>query len=75
VTGTVPFADGDITHHHRHTPAPDPRTRVPDVPDALAELILALMAKSPEDRPATTAEVVRSLEQLLAQVGGPATVS
>jgi eukaryotic-like serine/threonine-protein kinase len=70
LTGAVPFPDGDIAYHHRHTPPPDPRTRVPDVPDALAELILRLLAKSPEARPATTAEVVRTLEQLLANAGG-----
>jgi tetratricopeptide (TPR) repeat protein len=75
LTGTVPFAEGDVTHHHRHTPPPDPRTRVEGVPDALAELILRLLAKAPDARPATTAEVVRSLEQILAQVGGPAAVS
>jgi len=75
LTGAVPFPEGDIAHHHRHTPPPDPRTRVADVPDALAELILQLLAKSPEGRPATTAEVVRALEQLLAQVGGPAAFS
>jgi tetratricopeptide (TPR) repeat protein len=69
VTGSVPFRDGDITHHHRHTPPPDPRTLEPTVPEPLAGLILKLMEKSPDDRPATTAEVVRSLEQLLAQTG------
>jgi serine/threonine-protein kinase len=75
LTGTVPFAEGDVSYHHRHTPPPDPRTRATGVPDALAELILRLLAKAPDARPATTAEVVRSLEQLLAQVGGPAAVS
>jgi tetratricopeptide (TPR) repeat protein len=66
VTGSVPFREGDITHHHRHTPAPDPRSLEPDLPAPLAELILKLMEKSPEQRPATTAEVARALEQMLA---------
>jgi eukaryotic-like serine/threonine-protein kinase len=69
VTGSVPFKDGDITHHHRHTPAPDPRSLEAAVPEPLARLILKLMEKSPDQRPATTAEVVRSLEQVLAQAG------
>jgi serine/threonine-protein kinase len=69
VTGSVPFRDGDILHHHRHTPAPDPRTLEPAVPEALALLVLKLMEKAPEQRPATTAEVVRALEQILAQIG------
>ncbi len=29
VTGDVPFRDGDVTYHHRHTPAPDPRKAAP----------------------------------------------
>jgi tetratricopeptide (TPR) repeat protein len=70
VTGSVPFKDGDITHHHRHTMAPDPRSLEPDVPEPLAKLILKLMEKSPDMRPTTTAEVVRALEQILAQLGG-----
>ncbi len=70
VTGDVPFKDGDITHHHRHTAAPDPRSRAADVPEPLALLILKLMEKSPDMRPTTTAEVVRALEQILAQLGG-----
>jgi tetratricopeptide (TPR) repeat protein len=57
VTGSVPYPDGDVTYHHRHTPAPDPRTRAEGVPDALAELILQLMEKDPARRPASTSEV------------------
>jgi serine/threonine-protein kinase len=72
VTGSVPFREGDVTHQHRHTPAPDPRGRVADLPEPLAALILQLMAKMPDQRPATTADVVRALEKLLAQLGGAA---
>jgi serine/threonine-protein kinase len=64
VTGRVPFAEGDITYHHRHTPAPDPRSVAPDVPEALSALILRLMAKQPGDRPAKTAEVFQALQDL-----------
>jgi len=72
VTGSVPFRDGDVTHQHRHAPVPDPRSLAADVPEALAALIRQLMAKKPQQRPATTAEVVRTLEKLLAQVGAAA---
>ena len=72
VTGTLPFRDGDITHHHRHTPAPDPRSFEPELPEPLGALIMKLMEKSPDDRPATAGEVARALEQLLAQLGGGA---
>jgi tetratricopeptide (TPR) repeat protein len=69
VTGSVPFREGDVTHQHRHAPVPDPRGRVADLPEPLAALILQLMAKAPDQRPATTADVVRTLEKLLAQLG------
>ena len=58
LVGDVPFREGDIGYHHRHTPAPDPRERVPAIPAPLAALVLELMAKRPEDRPAN-AGVVR----------------
>ncbi len=67
LVGDVPFRDGDIGYHHRHTPAPDPRERVPAIPAPLAKLVLELMAKRREDRPAT-ADLVR--ERLAAIVRG-----
>jgi serine/threonine-protein kinase len=70
LTGNVPFADGDVTYHHRHTPAPDPRTRAAEVPEGIAKLVLWLLEKDPAARPAKTADVVRALEQLLAPAGG-----
>lgn len=62
LTGDVPFREGDVTHHHRHTPAPDPRERVEGLPDAMAELILQMMAKTPDERPADADEVRNRLE-------------
>jgi serine/threonine-protein kinase len=64
-TGRVPFSEGDLTWHHRHTPAPDARERVPGLPDAFAELVLALMAKAPADRPANAAEVGAVLQRVV----------
>jgi serine/threonine protein kinase len=63
-TATWPFEDGDILHHHRHTPAPDPRTRQPDLAPQLAELILACMAKEPEKRPSTADDVTARLQAI-----------
>ena len=63
-TGTVPFREGDVTYHHRHTPPPDPRTLVAEMPDGLAELILHLMAKDKEDRPANAGVVGERLAAL-----------
>ncbi len=67
-TGGVPFKEGDITYHHRHTPAPDVRERDPSVPAPLAELIFQMMAKDREDRPATAAEIAERLTQIAQQI-------
>ena len=64
-TGTVPFEEGDVAFHHRNTPAPDPRERNAEVPDALARLILDLLAKAPDDRPASAREVAHRLQNFL----------
>ena len=66
VTGRVPFQDGDIAYHHRHTPPPDPRDLAKDVPDALAELILEMIRKQPDQRCGSAAEVGHRLEQIIA---------
>jgi tRNA A-37 threonylcarbamoyl transferase component Bud32 len=65
VSGNVPFPDGDIAYHHRHTPAPDLREQAPGASASLAELVAALLAKRPVDRPATTAEVGRRLQEIV----------
>jgi len=62
LAGRVPFRDGDVTYHHRHTAPPDLRELAPGIPDSLATLIAQLMAKNPDDRPATTAEVTAVLD-------------
>jgi serine/threonine protein kinase len=62
VTGRVPFSEGDVTYHHRHTPPPDPRELASEMPDALAELILDMLAKSPDDRPPSAHAVYTRLE-------------
>lgn len=63
-TGRVPFDNGEIAYHHRHSPVPDPRTLRPDLSPALAELILGLLEKAPEDRPQTAAAVLEALTRI-----------
>ena len=65
VTGKVPFLDGDVTYQHRHTPVPDPRTRAEGIPDEMAQLILEMMAKNPDERVRTAAEVAERLARLI----------
>jgi tRNA A-37 threonylcarbamoyl transferase component Bud32 len=66
VTATWPFENGDIAHHHQYTAPPDPRGRQPEVVPALAELILACLAKEPEKRPATAEDVATRLRTIAA---------
>ena len=64
VTGKVPFTEGDIPFHHRHSPVPDPRERQPSVPESMAVLILNLMAKNPDARIQTAGEVASQLQRI-----------
>ena len=57
----MPFREGDVTYHHRHTAPPDPRTRAENLPDGFAELILDMMAKDPATRVASAAAVAARL--------------
>ena len=61
LTGGVPFREGDVTYHHRHTPPPDPRTRAENIPEGFAELVLEMMAKTPAKRCASAAAVAARL--------------
>lgn len=60
LTGEPPF-EGEhplsILHHHLSTPPPLPSERRPGVPRAVDDLVAQLLAKSPQDRPASAADV------------------
>ncbi len=63
-TGQVPFTASEplaIITQHLFTPAVPPRAKAPHLPQALDELILRLLAKSPADRPASASEVLEIL--------------
>ncbi len=62
-TGRLPFTEGNLPYHHVHTPPPDPRELVPDLPDALAGVILRCLQKDPAHR-------YQSARELLAEVRG-----
>jgi serine/threonine protein kinase len=67
-TGSVPFSDGDVAYHHRHTPPPDPRSLSPDLPAAIAELILDLLEKDPENRCASSELLLSRLTRLRKEI-------
>jgi tetratricopeptide (TPR) repeat protein len=64
-TGRLPFFEGDVSEQHRLAEPPDPTTLRADYPPALAALILRMLAKAPEDRPASAAEVASELATFL----------
>lgn len=71
VTGGPPFAGDDalaIISQHLRTPPVAPAWRNPEVSGPLDELIVALLAKDPADRPQSAAEVGGALEALAAPV-------
>lgn len=52
--GSPPFvgdSDQSVLFQHVYEPPPDPRDLNPAVPDAVARVLLALLAKNPEERP------------------------
>ncbi len=68
-TGQLPFSEGDVAEQHRNVAPPDAASRVADYPPALAQLIQHLMAKSPEDRPASATAVAESLSEIIQNRG------
>jgi len=71
----LPF-DGDdalaVISHHIHTPVTPPRAHRPDLPSELDALIVRLLSKRPDDRPATAAEVREALDRILQAHGSVA---
>ena len=70
VTGRTPFlGDGpqSIIGQHLHTPPVSPRWHNPEVTPGLDALILRLLEKNPESRPASASEVRENLESIRAE--------
>lgn len=77
VTGRSPWAEPDLRRGpalRLSHPAPDPRAQG-RVPDGLAELIQALLAPRPEDRPSSAEELRRMLDEVELEGGRRATPS
>jgi len=64
-TGKLPFRDGNVPYHHVHSPAPDPRSLVENLPERLALAILRCLHKDPQQRPQSAAELSGELRGAL----------
>lgn len=66
LTGATPFAGGhafDVLSRHIRDSAPSLRALRPDIPEDLARIIDALLAKRPDDRPTTARDLLAMLQQ------------
>ena len=67
LTGTLPYGGEDpasMAFQHVHGPLRSPREANPDVPEPLNALTAKLLAKDPEDRHASAAELADDLERV-----------
>jgi serine/threonine-protein kinase len=67
LTGTLPYGGEDPTSmafQHVHGPLRSPREANPDIPEPLNALTTKLLAKDPEDRHASAAELADDLERV-----------
>ncbi len=68
VTGYLPFTVSRISEaveKHVYVQPPSPRTVAPDLPVAVEAIILRCLAKKPEERFATGAELAQALRQVM----------
>jgi urea transport system substrate-binding protein len=74
LTGADPYANAgsivQILYSHCHAAVPDPRAMNPLVPDACASIITRAMAKRPEDRYQSVAEMLADLNAVLSTMSG-----
>jgi tetratricopeptide (TPR) repeat protein len=66
-TGHLPFSADDpvaVISQHLHAPVVPPRAHNEEIPPALDALIVGLMSKQPEDRPASARAVLHAMERL-----------
>jgi hypothetical protein len=62
-------SDFETMNHIVNLPLPSPRARRPDLPPALADIIVRALARRPEDRFATAGELAAALEVYAVRAG------
>jgi serine/threonine protein kinase len=74
VTGHLPFSaekTAEIVAGHLYEQLPPPRSRLPSLSAGLDRLIVRCLAKNPEERPATAADVAAALGELESELLTP----
>ncbi|UQA34382.1 serine/threonine-protein kinase [Streptomyces sp. HNA39] len=74
LSGDVPFSGSTalgVLHRHLYEPPVPVRRDRPEIPAALEALVLRLLAKDPQERPASAQEVYEELAPLLPKHGTP----
>lgn len=72
--GRLPFEAGDVAQlfvKHLKEPPPNLRALNPEVPPALEDLVLRLLAKDPAQRPVDAHRVAQDLLEVAASLGAP----
>ncbi len=64
VAGEPPFAQGDVYYHHLNTPPVSPRQKNPQVPEALAAIVLRCIEKEKAKRYRRVDELALQIEQI-----------
>ena len=70
IVGDVPYkADTPmaVVYKHIHDPLPLPRKQVPELPESVERVVLKALAKNPDDRYSTVAELVKDLQRAIDQ--------
>jgi len=77
VTGEPPFEGSgfEVLLAHLGRPAPAPSEKNPDVPECVDRLCGALLAKKPDDRPASADALVAMIDDALAELDGKRTAA
>jgi serine/threonine protein kinase len=76
LSGRPPFPDSSpwsVIASHAHDIPPDVRLARPDTPPELAALVASLLAKDPQQRPATAADVLNTVHHIATSSSHPPT--
>lgn len=67
LTARVPFEGPPevVMYRHIHEPPPHPKNFRPDLQESTSTLVYSMMAKRPEDRPASASQLVSDIEHLM----------